>query len=182
MLIKGQRTHMVRFKQEHLEHSAYYAWLHDLDVVRYIGRSELLAGITFSAMEDYVKQLWANDNCYFLAVYHSESETFIGTAKINFSNRHGRQMGVGDVGIMLGDRSFWRQGLATDVLRAVSIFAFDKLDARKLSAGAMSPNAAIVRAFLRIGYAEEGRLRQHLPIEGGYCDHVLLGCFKGELN
>lgn len=181
MLIQGQRIHMVRFERQHLEDPAYYGWLRDLDVVRYIGRDELLVGIQFSEAEDYVKQLWANENCRFLAVYHSESGTFIGTAKINFFNERGRRNGVGDIGIMLGERDFWGQGLATDVLRTLSKFAFGELGARKLSAGAMSPNAAVVKAFLRIGYVEEGRLRQQLSIEGGYCDHVLLGCFKNEL-
>jgi ribosomal-protein-alanine N-acetyltransferase len=181
MLIRGQRIHMVRFERQHLDDPVYYGWLRDLDVVRYIGRDELLAGNPFSEVEDYVKQLWSNENCWFLAVYHSESGTFIGTAKINFFNERGRRNGVGDIGIMLGARDFWGQGLATDVLRTVSKFAFDELGARKLSAGAMSPNAAVVKAFLRIGYVEEGRLRQQLSIEGGYCEHVLLGCFKNEL-
>lgn len=181
MLIQGQRIHMVRFERRHLDDPAYYGWLRDMDVVRYIGRDELLEGIPFSEVEDYVKQLWANDNCWFLAVYHAKSGTFIGTAKINFLNERGRRNGIADIGIMLGERDFWGQGLATDVLRTVSKFAFDKLGARKLSAGAMAPNAAVVRAFLRVGYVEEGRLRRYLSIGGDYCDHVLLGCFKDEL-
>lgn len=181
MLIQGRRIHMVRFERQHLDAPAYYGWLRDLEVVRYIGRDELLAGISFPEAEDYVKQLWANKNCWFFAVYHSESDTFIGTAKINFFNERGRRNGVADIGIMLGARDFWGQGLATDVLHTLSKFAFDELGARKLSAGAMSPNAAVVKAFLRIGYVEEGRLRQQLPIEHGFYDHVLLGCFKNEL-
>jgi ribosomal-protein-alanine N-acetyltransferase len=182
VLIEGHRIYMVRFERKHLDNPAYFKWLRDLEVVRYIGRDELLAGIPFSEVERYVEQLWANENCYFLAVYHSESKNFIGTAKINFFNERFRRSGLADIGIMLGDRDSWGQGLGTDVLRNLSKFAFEQLGARKLSAGAMSPNTAIVKAFLRIGYLEEGRLRQHLLIENEYCDHVLLGCLKGELR
>ncbi len=181
MLIQGQRVHMVRFERQHLDDPAYYAWLRDSEVVRYIGRDELLEGIPFFEVEDYVEHLWANENCLFLAVYHSESDTFIGTAKINFSSEFGRRNDIGDVGIMIGARNFWSQGLATDVLRTLSKFAFDELGARKLFAGAMSLNVAVIKAFLRIGYFEEGRLRQQLFDKGFYCDHVLLGCFKHEL-
>lgn len=182
MLMQGQHIHVVRFERRHLDDPAYYGWLRDMNVVRYIGRDELLAGIPFSEVEDYAEQLWANEHCWFLAVYHSKTETFIGTAKINFFTERGRRNGVADIGIMLGERSFWGQGLASDVLRTVSRYAFEELGARKLSAGAMSPNVAVVRAFLRIGYVEEGRLREQLKDGDTYCDHVLLGCFRNELR
>jgi [ribosomal protein S5]-alanine N-acetyltransferase len=181
MLINGQNTYMELFERQHLDDPVYYAWLCDLDVVRYIGRDELLTGVSFSEVEGYVKHLWSNENCWFFAVHHAQSGSFIGTAKVNFFSERGRRIGVADIGIMLGDRAFWGRGLATDVLRAVSKFAFDELGARKLSAGAMSPNVAVLKAFFRVGYVEEGRLRQHLPLQDDYCEHVLLGCFKNEL-
>lgn len=182
MLMQGQLTHMVDFESKHLYDPKYYQWVTDIDVVRYIGRDELLDGIPFSEAEQYVQQLWANEFCTFLAVYHSESGKFVGTAKINFLSERGRKHGIADIGIMLGDRDYWGQGLATDILRTVSRFAFDSLRARKLTAGAMSTNEAVVKAFLRIGYSEEARLRRQLPIAGDYCDHVLFGCFRNELN
>lgn len=182
MLIQGQLTHMVRFERNHLNDPNYYHWINDINVVRYIGRDELLTGISFEEAEQYVQQLWRNEHCIFLAVYHTESGKFVGTAKINFINERGRKHGLADIGIMLGDRNFRGKGLATDILRAISVYAFENLLARKLTAGAMSPNEAVVRAFLRIGYVEEGRLRRQLPIENGYCDHVLLSCFRDELK
>lgn len=182
MLIEGRRTRLVRFEQAHLDDPAYYSWLRDPEVVRYIGRAELLEGIPFSEAEDYVRQLWANEYCWFFAVYHGDSGSFIGTAKLNFFSERGRRNGIADVGIMLGERAFWGQGLAMDVLQALSSYAFEELEARKLTAGAMSLNEAMVKAFLRIGYLEEGRLRQQLPVGEGFCDHVLFGCFKSELR
>lgn len=181
MLIQGRLTHMVPFAEKHLYDPAYYQWLRDILVVRYIGRDELLAGIPFSEAENYVKQLWANEYCSFLAVHDDESGKFIGTAKVNFITERGRKHGIADMGIMLGDRNFWGKGLSTDILRAISIYAFDSLKARKLSAGAYSLNVAVVKAFLRIGYKMDGSLRQQLHVDNGYCDHVLLSCFENEL-
>lgn len=181
MLILGKLTHMVPFAERHLYDSAYYQWLHDIDVVRYIGRDELLAGISLSEAEDYVKQLLANEYCSFLAVHDNESGKFIGTAKVNFINELGRKNGIADMGIMLGERDFWGKGMSTDILRSISIYAFDELNARKLSAGAFSLNVAVIRAFIRIGYEIDGRLRQQLRVDDGYCDHVLLSCFENEL-
>ena len=181
MLIQGKLVHMVPFAEMHLYDPAYYQWLRDINVVRYIGRDELLAGIPFSEVEDYVKQLWANEYCSFLAVHDNESGKFIGTAKVNFITERGRKHGIADMGIMLGDRNFWGKGMSADILRAISIYAFDTLKARKLSAGAYSLNVAVVKAFLRIGYKVDGNLREQLHVDDGYCDHVLLSCFESEL-
>lgn len=181
MLIKGKQVYLEHFSPAHLDDAAYYEWLKDVEVVRYIGRDELLRGVPFAEVENYVRQLWANKLCTFLAVHHTESGRFIGTAKINFVSEYGYRHGIADIGIMIGDRYFWGKGLATDVLLATSIFAFDSLNARKLSCGAFSLNVAVVKAFLRIGYKIDGRLREQLAVDGEYCDHVLMSCFRHEL-
>jgi ribosomal-protein-alanine N-acetyltransferase len=179
-VLKGKNIDLVPFSKRHLNDPKYYSWLSDIDVVRYLGREE---PIPFSEVREYVEQIWKSDYCSFFAVHHSESGDFIGTAKVNFFDERGRKNGVADIGIMIGERSYWGKGHAIDVLRTISIHSFKSLGARKLTAGAMSPNAAVVRAFERIGFVIEARLRQHLSTGNGvYCDHVLLGCFKEELK
>jgi RimJ/RimL family protein N-acetyltransferase len=182
MLIQGERIHVVPFESEHLNDPKYFAWLNDIDVVRYLGRDEYLEPIPFAEVQEYVGEVWASKYCSFLAVYHSDGNHFIGTAKINYLNDRGLKNKVADIGIMIGEREYWGKGLATDVLRSISHYAFDSMGVRKLTAGAMSPNVAVLRAFERIGYIEEARLRRHLSVgDLEYCDHVLLGCFKEEL-
>ena len=182
MMLCGQRTYAVNFEDSHLRDPRYFAWLRDLEVVKHIGRDELLRGITFPEVESYVAGLRRVGGCTFLAVYAAEERAFIGTAKINFLAESGIREGVADIGIMIGDRSFWGRGMATDILRSVSKYAFDELGARKLVAGAMSPNIAVIRAFENVGYVREGLLRSQFNVAGSHCDHVLLGCFNAELK
>ena len=183
MLIRGERIHIVPFGNDHLNNSRYFAWLNDIDVVRYLGRDEYLEHIPFAEVQQYVEEVRASKYCSFFAVYHTEENFFIGTAKINFLNDRGLKNKIADIGIMIGERDYWGKGLATDILRAISQYAFVEMGVRKLTAGAASPNVAVLKAFERIGYVEEARLRRHLSIEGeGYCDHILLGCFREELQ
>ena len=81
---------------------------------------------------------------------------------------------------MIGDRKYWGKGLATDALRAVCDYAFTILGTRKLTAGVVAENAPIIKAFRRVGFLEEGRLRSKLLILGNYHEHVLFGCLKDE--
>ena len=181
MLIKGKRVNIQEFDSSHLYDPDYFSWLNDKEVVRYLGREELLKGIPFEEAENYVNDLWANEYCWFLAINDSESEAFIGTAKINFLHQSGYINKVADIGIMIGNKNFWGKGLATETLRAVSRFAFDNLKARKLTAGGISNNEAVVKAFLRIGYKIDGRLRQQFIVDDLISDHVLMSCFRDEL-
>jgi ribosomal-protein-alanine N-acetyltransferase len=181
MLIRGKHVQLQPFDVNHLHDPAYYGWLCDKEVVRYIGRDELLQGIPFEEAQKYVQQLWQSPFCSFFAVHETASRKFIGTAKVNFMSEDGRKHGIADIGIMLGDRNYWGRGLSVDVLRAVSSHAFDQLKARKLTAGAFSVNEPVIKAFLRIGFRVDGRARQQLFVDDGYCDHVLMSCFEAEL-
>jgi [ribosomal protein S5]-alanine N-acetyltransferase len=170
------------FTEQHLTDPAYRAWLGDRDVVRYLGRPEYLEAVPFEDVRAYVEALWADERCTFLAVHASSDGGFIGTAKIMFKPKGGPSPGVADIGVMIGNRDYWGRGFATAALRATCRHAFDRLGARKLVAGAMSPNVAVIKAFERIGFVIEGRLRQQLDFEGGHVDHVLLGCLPAELR
>lgn len=182
MLIKGKYTSLIPFNESHLNAPRYYAWLSDLEVMKYIGRDEYLKPIRFEKVREYVEALWQSELCVFFALHYGEEDAFIGTVKVNYLNEAGVMTRTADIGIMIGDRDYWGRGVATDALFAVCHYAFTTLGARKLTAGAVAANGAVIRAFQKIGFAEEGRLRGKLLISGEYFDHVLLGCFKNELR
>lgn len=177
----GDLVSLAPFEERHLLDPDYRRWLHDPEVVRYLGRPEYLTPIPFGEIHRYVTQLWSDDRCTFLAIHALADDRFIGTAKIAFKEATGPSPDVADIGVMIGDRKYWRRGYATDALRATSEYAFEDLGARKLIAGAMAPNVAVIRAFERVGFVEEGRLRAQFATPEGYVDHVLLGCLDGEL-
>ena len=182
MKFSGQRTYLVPFLQQHLENPCYIEWLRDVDVVKYIGREEYLLPVQFDQVNDYVRGLWNDSTCAFFALYRKDQDSFIGTAKVAFGGEAGLRARIADLGIMIGDKASWGKGFAGDAIMAMSQYAFDVLGARKLSAGAVDGNIAVIRAFRKAGFVEEGRLRQKVFVGGDYRDHVLLGCFPDELR
>jgi [ribosomal protein S5]-alanine N-acetyltransferase len=179
--ILGNGIYLMPFETQHLNNPRYYSWLCDPEVVKYLGREELLAGVPFDEINAYIDNLWKSQYCHFFAVFHAETDIFIGTSKISFGTERDFKHKIADIGIMIGDRYFWGKGLATETLRAVSAFAFDTLSARKLSAGGFEANTSVIKAFMKIGFKIDGRLRKHLSIGHDYCDHVLMSCFEHEL-
>jgi RimJ/RimL family protein N-acetyltransferase len=44
----------------------------------------------------------------------------------------------------------------------------------------LASNAPALRAYLAVGFVEEGRLRSHAWVEGAYDDVVLMGVLRAE--
>ena len=58
MLAQGKLTYISYFEDIHLKDPNYYAWVTDLEVVRYIGREEYLKTIPFAEVQQYVKNIF----------------------------------------------------------------------------------------------------------------------------
>jgi len=77
-----------------------------------------------------------------------------------------------EVGYWLGE-PFWGRGIATEVLRAVTDYAFTTLDICRLEAGVFSWNPASARVLEKAGYVLEGRARLAVTKAGRAGDRLL---------
>ena len=177
--LDGGLSHLVPFTEQHLHAERYFAWLNDYEVMKTINRPEYLTSITFDEVVVYVEGLWKSKNDSFYALCLNADGRFIGTVRVAGLNWYSR---VADVGIMIGDRSVWGRGIASDAIRTICGYLFEELGLRKLTAGAMANNPAVIRAFEKSGFVREGLLRQQDRFENGYVDHVYLGCFMDEFS
>ena len=76
MVIGGNSVYLEEFALQHLENKSYYNWLCDIEVVKYIGREELIDGISYKSAVKYVKEIWLNNNTLFFAIHEKNSKTF----------------------------------------------------------------------------------------------------------
>jgi RimJ/RimL family protein N-acetyltransferase len=165
------------FTSEELASDAYYGWLCDYEVIKTLNLPDYVKPVPRGSVERYVEGLWANPDVIFLALYAGNPQVFVGTLKIGSINR---LSGTADIGIMIGDRSFWGQGLGTKAVSLAAEFCFQRLGLRKLTAGVMSINPGMTRCFEKIGFVQEGCFREQDFYEGSFVDHVHLGCFASE--
>ncbi|MBS1673506.1 MAG: GNAT family N-acetyltransferase [Actinobacteria bacterium] len=85
----------------------------------------------------------------------------------------------GEVGIALrpGARG---QGIGTQALSQLIEFAFVRGNLRRLHLEVIASNRAAIRSYQKCGFVEEGRLREHAWVRGGYEDIVLMGILRRE--
>lgn len=90
------------------------------------------------------------------------------------SNMHRRSA---EIGYWLGAK-YWGKGIATDVLTAVTAYAFDHFDLAHLTAGVLERNVASARVLEKAGYVLEGRLRQNVTKDGVTMDELVYGIVR----
>lgn len=75
-------------------------------------------------------------------------------------------------------RDCWGRGLGTEAVRRVVEFAFEELDLHRLEADVDPRNAASRRILSRLGFREEGLLRERYLLGGQPQDAIFLGLLR----
>lgn len=92
--------------------------------------------------------------------------TFIGSAGIHGWNREARYAEVGyDFA-----QDFWGHGYATEVVNRLVEFGFERMILNRMEADVVSGNQASMRVLEKIGFQQEGILRQRVYKGGKYYD------------
>lgn len=75
---------------------------------------------------------------------------------------------------------FWRKGLMTEALSAILDHAFDDLRLHRVEANPLASNAASITLLLKLGFRQEGVLRQRQVVGGRFIDQWYLGLLKDD--
>jgi len=105
-----------------------------------------------------------------------DNDQLIGTAtlfNLNFEN------GRAEIGYGLGSRH-WRNGYMNEALRALLFYAFDVLELRRLEADVDPRNAGSIRTVERLGFRQEGLLRERWHVNGEIQDSLFYGLLRRE--
>ena len=85
-----------------------------------------------------------------------------------------------ELGIMIGDTALQGHGIGTEATALLCRYAFNDLNLERLWLRVGGENQLAVRLYSRLGFKEEGRLRQHAFVGGGYHDLILMGLLRAE--
>jgi RimJ/RimL family protein N-acetyltransferase len=151
----------------------YHRWMNDPEVTRHL--ESRFFPLAQESLRDYVRKMRGDRDNLFLAIVLHEGERHIGNIKLGPINWIHR---TGDIGLLLGEKSCWGKGYATEAIRCITTHAFDVLNLHKLTASCYHTNLGSARAFLKAGFVQEGVRRSQFYSDGVYVDQVLLGLVR----
>jgi RimJ/RimL family protein N-acetyltransferase len=151
-------------------------WINDREVTRYLAmRYE---------MSRLAEEGWLRDLC--------SKPMALGTAFFAIETRDGHHIGninlfravpeeqKADLGIMIGEKSYWSQGYGTDALRTLLRFAFSEMNLHRVMLTVYAFNDRAQAAYRKAGFVEEGRRREAVFTEGAYHDIVVMSVLRDE--
>ena len=152
----------------------YISWLNDGEVVKYSGQ-RFLSHDQASAVR-YLDSFAGTCNL-FLIITDSVTGESIGTLTV-YRQLHHR---VADVGIMIGNRRFWGQGLGLASWMLVISFLVNELGVRKVTAGTIRSNKPMLAIMKNSGMRCEAVLPGQQLLNGEpedvllYAKYALIG-------
>lgn len=78
-------------------------------------------------------------------------------------------------------RPWWSGGYGTDAARTLCRFGFDHMNLHRITLYVNASNAQAIRAYEKVGFKEEGRMREAVFVHGGRDDQLVMGLLAGEL-
>ncbi len=143
---------------------AYVAWMQDPEVTR-----DLVCGNvpqTQETVEAFVRALRWPDAAAFAIDVKGQHVGNVMLRAIDWPHQHA------EVGILIGDRGYWRHGLGSEAVRWITEYA-RRLGLRRVWAGTCGLPAG--KLFVTLGWAQEGVQEGHCRINGAWRDHYLFG-------
>ena len=154
----------------------YVDWLNDPEVNRYLETRH--DHQTKKSCRKYVTDMIMSSVDNLFGIYVRETRRHIGNIKLGFVNPHYQRA---QIALFIGDKTYWGKGLATETIKAITLWGFNELKLEKIEAGCYENNMGSLRAFLKCGYQVEGHLRKGILLEGSRIDSFWLGVLPDEV-
>jgi len=85
-----------------------------------------------------------------------------------------------EIGIFIGEKKYWNQGYGSEVLRLALKLGFEGMNLNRISLQVYTNNPRAIRAYEKVGFVHEGRLRQAHYDGGQYHDTLIMSVLRSE--
>jgi RimJ/RimL family protein N-acetyltransferase len=152
------------------------AWFNDPEVTHYLLQYRPM---TLAAEEEFLRRIGESTTDLALGVVVGQTGQLVGVTglhQVDARNRHA------SFGITLGEKGAWGKGYGTEATRLMVRHAFQTLNLNRVWLHVYEYNARGLRAYEKVGFRVEGRLRQDTFREGRYWDTLVMGILRDECS
>ena len=166
-IIYGSTFYLGPIQLNHVD-STYISWLKNPQVNKFLEIRHHT--VTVDSQKVYVADCNNSTNTYLVGIFNND--ILIGTLKVGPINY---LYLTSEIGIMIGDSSFWGKRIASESIGLIVNWAKQNLKLRKVTAGAYATNIGSIKSFLANNFVREGLLVKQVLSNKVSDDVVLLG-------
>lgn len=174
VFIQGEQIDLLVKNIEHVK--IYHKWVNNPIVRKYLS-----VEIPLSLEE--IKKQWfpdyKDDKNIWFEIWYKENQIpigMVGLFKINYIYQ------TAEIGIFIGETKYWGKGIGTEAVNMILDYAFNTLNFRKILGGVNTTNTQSLKMFKKVGFIEEGHLKDMEFINGEWTDLKWLSIFKKDRN
>lgn len=168
---EGELTHLRATEEEDLPRLNELIW--DPEVTQHlsVGWPQPLAG----TREWWQRSRQQGDHIF---VIETRAGELIGGCGLEGRNQRARAV---ELGIWIA-KPFWGKGYGTDAVRTLCRFGFREMNLARIHLHVYETNPRAVRAYEKVGFKHEGRLRADHFVGGRPVDVILMGLLADEFR
>ncbi len=169
------RLNLVEIKQEHL--GDIFTLFGDSRVTQFYNIVTLNNEIEAQRFIDWFQNRFADKLGIRWGISLKSKDNIIGTIGFNnFAKRHRANIGY-DL-----QSNFWNKGISTEALKAVIEFGFNQLEINRIEAEVMQGNIISEKLLTKLGFKNEGVLRQWMYWNDKHYDMTMYSLLKSDLS
>jgi RimJ/RimL family protein N-acetyltransferase len=151
-------------------------WISDQAVLHYLGAS---GGVSLAQEQSWLDNIRKSPTECVLGIRLRRDNRLIGSIGLHGINARSQHA---ELGISIGERDCWGKGFGTAAARLILDHGFNQLNLHRIFLRVFSHNARGIASYRKLGFVEEGRLRQHEWSTDGWVDVVFMGQLRDEFN
>lgn len=154
-----------------------YQWCLDKEVIKHLNMPSKYPPFSRKETEDWIIACMNKTNGYQQKAIMTKEEKHIGWVdlkNIDKLNKHA------ELGIAIGDKTYWGKGYGLSAMKEMLRWGFDQLDLNKIWLRVEIDNLKAITSYKRIGYVEEGILRQDRLRNGEFVDRIRMSMLRSE--
>lgn len=149
-------------------------WFSDPEIIRFLGRN---SSVTMAEEERWFRDYERRTDEQIFAI--EVDGAHIGNIGLHKIDRIHRKA---EVGIVIGEASFWSKGYGTEAMRIALRYAFGPLGLNKVSLDVLEYNERAIRTYERLGFHPEGVQREDVYKDGRFVHVIRMSMLARELS
>lgn len=169
--ILTNRLCITPFGEQHLT-DRYIGWLNNKALMLYSEQRHRQHNI--ETCRAYLSSFKSTPH-YFWAIETNENDIgHIGNINA-YVDEHNK---LADIGIVIGEEGARKKGYGVEAWKAVCTFLFNELSIRKITAGTMAENSAMLKIMQQAGMTDDGVRSRHYLHNGQEMDIIYMALFR----
>jgi len=174
-MIYGERIRLRALKRDDLP--LFVHWLNDPEVIQGIMQT---LPFSLEDEEDWyagVRKKPQEERPLVIEILTEEGWEPIGNCGLFGIDWRSRQA---EFGIVIGAKNHWSRGYGSEALRLIIQHGFNTLNLNRISLRVFANNPRAIRAYEKVGFVQEGCLRQGYYQNGGYVDIFIMSILRSD--